>query len=211
MDTLVVAAMIGIGVFIGARVHMRQSEINKKPLPQLNWDDVEQVAKPPVRKAPVGVTPLFGERPHFFTPPSDQEQYQLDRQDSAEHKFIPYPNDPPHTFPAIKARQLFTKRPKTVRDIYIPSADSVDRANIRPGFKLRVPFQQLEQRFRSVYKQGEDQGTEITVNAATPDTLVRWKRAGLPEVPPRAYDFHGGDALQTPPLTDSTNKSVTLG
>jgi hypothetical protein len=24
--------------------------------------------------------------------------------DSGDHHFIPYPNDPPHTFPSIKAR-----------------------------------------------------------------------------------------------------------
>jgi hypothetical protein len=44
----------------------------------------------------------------------DMEQYRirpkrkfkslLTGDDSGDHHFIPYPNDPPHTFPSIKAR-----------------------------------------------------------------------------------------------------------
>jgi hypothetical protein len=80
-----------------------------------------------------------------------------------------------------------------------------------------------------VYKQGQREGTEIKINAPTPDTVVRlravcvsqdlrvlthalsvqkrWQDLGYNPVE-RTYDFHGGDALVTPPLTDPTHRLV---
>lgn len=57
--------------------------------------------------------PFFGEKPHYFTPPSDLEQYRMKNNkkiksilsSDGEHHYIPYPNDPPSTFPSIKARK----------------------------------------------------------------------------------------------------------
>ncbi|KAG2381957.1 hypothetical protein C9374_005749 [Naegleria lovaniensis] len=108
--------------------------------------------------------PFFGERPHYFMPPSDMEQYRTRSTSVAQHFYIPYPNDPPHTFPSIKARSLFTKSPKKLSQVYIERIDPVNRSNLRSGAKLKVPIQQLEERFRTVYTNAKDNGLEITMN-----------------------------------------------
>ncbi|KAF0975490.1 hypothetical protein FDP41_005484 [Naegleria fowleri] len=116
--------------------------------------------------------PFFGERPHYFMPPSDMEQYRRRGRQSQtgsstqelSHVYIPYPNDPPHTFPSIKARSLFTKSPNKLSQVYIERIDPVNRSNLRSGAKLKVPLQQLEERFRTVYTNAKDNGLEITMN-----------------------------------------------
>ena len=91
---------------------------------------------------------------------SDLEQYRLAPSGSSRpHHYIPYPDDPPHTFPAMKARQfrqsvrllalprpvslmvplrLFTRHPRRLAEVYIPSADPLHREALRPGARIKV-------------------------------------------------------------------------
>lgn len=121
-----------------------------------------------------------------------------------EHHVIPYPNDPPHTFPAIKARQLFTRPPKNLREVYIPEVDPVERTNLRRGAKLTVPLQQLEERYRTVYENAKRNNLEITVNAMPENELREWEKLGYKHT--RTYDFHDLDGLVSPPLEDVSKK-----
>ncbi|EFC36561.1 predicted protein [Naegleria gruberi] len=160
-------------------------------------------------------SPYFGERPHYFLPPSDVEQYRKTISNNSnnsnnsnsnnnnnnikkqiEHYYIPYPNDPPHTFPSIKARNLFTKSPKKLSQIYIERIDPINRSNLRTGAKLKVPLQQLEERFRTVYSNANENGLEITINSKSDKPFEKLGHFKNDHV----YDFHSTDGLLSPPL-----------
>ena len=150
---------------------------------------------------PITSTPFFGERPHYFMPPSDMEQVRKRSKhdnDSNNQHYIPYPNDPPHTFPSIKARSIFTKSPKKLSQVYIERIDPVNRTNLKTGAKLKVPLQQLEERFRTVYTNARDNGLEITINSRHRDEKS-FEKLGYAKKE-QDYDFHNIDGLISPPL-----------
>ncbi|KAL9647774.1 hypothetical protein ABK040_001363 [Willaertia magna] len=130
------------------------------------------------------LSPYFGERPHYMTPPSDLEIYrklnnQLNNNKlNTEHYYIPYPNDPPYTFPAIKARQIFTKSPKKLSEVYIDRIDPLERSNLKIGAKLKVPLNQLEERFRTVYDRNNQ--LDITINSNSKDKELFERLGYLP-------------------------------
>lgn len=119
---------------------------------------------------------------------------------------IPYPNDPPHTFPAIKARAIFTKAPKRLREVYVESADPIQRDAIRRGQK--VTLKQLEERYRAVYTNAQESGLDITVNTLPEEEMRNWERNV--QVGEKRYDFHSVDALRAPPLEDVTPKKAIV-
>ncbi|KAL0485499.1 cysS [Acrasis kona] len=217
MSNVVSAIVLALSVLIGIRLHNTNIVRLRKPLPMLIWDVIARVRgdeKQKVKKLPPKL-PYFGEKPHYYTPPSDMEQYRvrgslpiksllMGSDDNRSHHFIPYPNDPPHTFPAIKARALFTKSPKKLHEVYIPSADPVDRSNLNRGAKLKVPFNQLEERFRTVYTNADRNNLEITINARDQEELREWEKLGYQQTTDKPYDFHSGDAFRTPPLSDTS-------
>ena len=85
---------------------------------------------------------------------------------------IPYPDGPAHTFPAIKARELFTRHPRRVRRVYVPSADPMHREHLSAGGRPVVPLARREERFRSVYDAARRAGLDITVGAPPPHQRV---------------------------------------
>jgi hypothetical protein len=92
---------------------------------------------------------------------------------------IPYPDDPPHTFPAIKARKLFTKHPKKI----VTLAASKGAA---------IPLKAMEDRFRTVYGSAEVDGLGIVIgNRARPDQGIGGAR--------ETYDFQSR-ALLSPAI-----------
>lgn len=185
-------------------------------------------------------SPHFGERPHYFSPPSDMEQYRMrtstskslssstggvsqskilsgdDRSLSYQHHYIPYPNDAPYTFPAIKARALFTKKPRHVKQVYIASVDTMQRSNSRTATATNArlvqvpPLSQLEDRFRTVYSNAERNQLMITMDATRDHELRKWEREGLLKRVNTTYDFHNVDGLVSPPLSDTRPKAPIL-
>jgi hypothetical protein len=223
MSSIATALVLALSVFFGVRLHNSNIMSLRKPLPMLIWDIIARVKdkKPALKQIPPN-TPHFGEKPHYFTPPSDMEQFRIrgrkkpfksllmgevNDQQLQQHVYIPYPNDPPHTFPSIKARALFTKSPKKLHEVYIPSADTVDRSYLQRGAKLRVPFNQLEERFRTVYTNAERNGLNIAVNARDEADLREWERLGYLRQQDEVYDFHNVDGLVSPPLTEIATKA----
>ncbi len=223
MSGIATALVLALSVFFGVRLHNSNIISLRKPLPMLIWDIIARVKdkKPALKQIPPN-TPHFGEKPHYFTPPSDMEQFRIrgrkkpfksllmgevNDQQLQQHVYIPYPNDPPHTFPSIKARALFTKSPKKLHEVYIPSADTVDRSYLQRGAKLRVPFNQLEERFRTVYTNAERNGLNIAVNARDEADLREWERLGYLRQQDDVYDFHNVDGLVSPPLTEIATKA----
>jgi hypothetical protein len=224
-----------LAIITGVRFHNQQRINLRTPLPMLVWEIVAQwrqrspsssVNNPPLSFA-TSHSPYFGERPHYFTPPSDMEQYRVrsvshrgkiksilsgedDSSNSHQHHYIPYPNDAPYTFPSIKARTLFTKKPKHLKQVYIASVDPVQRSNIHTGAKLQVPVNQLEERYRTVYSNAERNELQITVNATPEDELRRWEREGLVRKVDTVYNFHNTDGLVSPPLTDTKPKAPII-
>jgi hypothetical protein len=189
-----------LSILTGIRIQNNRLTNAKKSLPKLIYSSPDQK-----QSQLIPPTPFFGEKPHYFSPPSDQEQYRLSSNKpiqsilskSGDHHVIPYPNDPPHTFPSIKAKSLFTKSPKILRQVYIASADPLERENNTKGTKLKVPLSQLEERFRNVYSKAEKNNLEITINALDPDKLKKWDKDVKTS---RVYDYHHGDSLNVPIL-----------
>jgi len=231
---IVQTILLALAIITGVRVHNQERISLRRPLPSLLWDMVVQWTsfrrgREPSR-LPISFStshsPYFGERPHYYTPPSDMEQYRLryvssnrpiksiltgeDRTLSYQHHYIPYPNDAPYTFPAIKARALFTKKPKHVKQVYIASVDPVQRTNLRTGAKLEVPFSQMEERFRTVYSNAERNQLLLTINATNENELRRWEREGLLRRSDKVYNFHHVDGLLSPPLSDVKPKKPIL-
>lgn len=101
---------------------------------------------------------------------------------------------------------MFTRVPKRFREVYVDSADPVERTYVQPGMRLRVPLKHMEERYRTVYETGQQQGgLEITVNSMPTREMRRWEQLGY--VHNKTYDFHGEDGMLSPPLYRSVESS----
>ncbi len=186
-----------------------------------------EVTKPLEQR--VFVDPLFGERPHYFSPPSDMEQYRItsntlpqgnvsskillgeDTNNTYGHHYIPYPQEAPHTFPAIKARALFTKKPKRFLQIFVDENNSSNSSTLQTGQTIKLPpsisLKQLEERYRIVYDNAkQNAGLDITVKALPKEQLEQLKQKS-PSNQLRVYDFHSTDGLTSPPLISTAPPS----
>ncbi|KAF0852476.1 Type II secretion system (T2SS)-associated protein Gcp11 [Andalucia godoyi] len=145
----------------------------------------------------------FGERPHYFYPPSDVEPYRKRPSSSPSrrrHVVIPYPDDPPHTFPSIKVRQLFTRHPKVIRSVDVRDGLAKARVAGTPFVSMTagsraIPLKAMEDRFRSIMENAKADGLDVVIGhrAATPSS-------DHSSTTMQTYDFHGGAALRSPKI-----------
>lgn len=104
----------------------------------------------------------------------------------------------------ILTYSLFTRSPKDLREVYIPSADPLERENSQKGTKLKIPLSQLEERFRGVYSNGERNNLDITINALDNEDMKQWEKKGIKQL--KTYNFHEEDGLKSPQLVDTVKK-----
>eukprot|EP00697_Spironema_sp_BW2_P000942 gnl/Spiro4/1128_TR591_c0_g1_i1.p1 gnl/Spiro4/1128_TR591_c0_g1~~gnl/Spiro4/1128_TR591_c0_g1_i1.p1 ORF type:complete len:195 (+),score=26.10 gnl/Spiro4/1128_TR591_c0_g1_i1:67-651(+) len=193
MASLLWAVVVcGVGLFAGLTLHNKRMLLLQTPLPSVVWAALRKVVRPPVPPSiETASSPFWGERPHYFIPPSDHEQFSLRSRSSKgpAHQFIPYPNDPPHTFPAIKARALFTKRPRRVSNVFVDSPNA-SAASPADANMPAVSFPQKEERFRTVYTNAQREGLELLLGAP-----LGSETRGLAPVS-AVYDFHSAPAYR---------------
>eukprot|EP01080_Neovahlkampfia_damariscottae_P003935 gene3935-7145_t len=204
---LLSSVLLIISILFGIRLNNKKLTELKKPLPYLIYETIEEV------KRRIKPSPYFVIQ-YTIKSSGDQEQYRIRGKrkpfrsiltgDDSDHHVIPYPNDPPHTFPSIKARALFTKSPKDLREVYISDKKSTSNQELKRGAKLKVPLNQLEERFRTVYSNAEKNGLELTVNALEKQQLKNWEKSGYEQT--KTFDFHDVEGLLTLPLTDTIKK-----
>lgn len=163
--------------------------------------------------ASIGGNPYFGESPHYFMPPGDVEQYRIRSEkkivksmlsEDGGRYVIPYPTDPPHTFPSLKVRQLFIRSPRDLKEVHVSIGGNLSSGST----KLKVPLSQLEERFRTVYSNAEKNNQlEIVMEeprglSSKDENLINQKKMR------KIYNFHDFDGgLSTSPLVDQTAKA----